>query len=410
MARLSVAGMQKILRKAAVATVSTKPIVRRERRQGGVGADVTARVQPESLRLFARTGGRLDVRIPIKVTVTPVMPGLTDVVVDYDGCKATTFLVTLPVVPGFSKDGELRFAAGKVTANNAKYRCRIYTNWLGDIGGHKSANVTRAIRQEIEKQGRNALSGLIKQINARLPTKKALQALLRQPAAFGSAISLGIDQPRVRLRGVEVDGDDYTLIGALEGFPRLRFGAEWADAPDVPAAGGVRDGFRVPARLMFPTDRRLLPDATLSKASGCLGAFRLQSVAARDDLAVLQRCDSTVPRNVIWLSGDSAPPPDSARPFERPMSNFLSDAVTWLEDPRLWRDVRGVGRLRGEVAAFRQLVERFQADTTLPIKDRGSLSFRDLGVDLHRLWVTNEAILADVSLVGNATLQLDLIP
>ena len=62
------------------------------------------------------------------------------------------------------------------------------------------------------------------------------------------------------------------------------------------------------------------------------------------------------------------------------------------------------------MAAFRQLVDRFQADTTLPIQGRGSLSFRDLGVDLHRFWVTKEALLADVTLVGRAELTLNLMP
>jgi hypothetical protein len=212
------------------------------------------------------------------------------------------------------------------------------------------------------------------------------------------------------LRGVEVDRDNYTLIGKLEGLPRLRFGDDWTDAADPPTAADVRDGFRLPARLMFPTDKRLLPDASLVKASGCLGAFRLQPVTGRDDLAVLQRCDVSDTRNVIWLSGDRTAPPDTANAFERPMSNFLDEILAWLDEPELWRGVAGIEQLRSEVAVFRQLVERFQADTTLPIQDRGSLSFRNLGIDLHRLWVTEEAILADVSLVGNATLQLDLMP
>jgi hypothetical protein len=72
--------------------------------------------------------------------------------------------------------------------------------------------------------------------------------------------------------------------------------------------------------------------------------------------------------------------------------------------------VQGVERLRAEVAAFRDLVERFQDDTTLPIPGRGELSFSDLGLDLHRLWVTNEAIQADVTLVGKAELTVNLMP
>ena len=422
--------MQEILRKEAVATVSTKSVVHRERRQAGVGVDVTSRVRPEALQLLARRGGQLDLRIPVDINVKPVIPDQVKAGVTYDGCGSTRFFVTMPFVPSFTQHGALQFRPGKVTARNNGFRCRIFTTLAGDAYGAMKnlgktlegvfsgrgvekladVDVTASIRKEMIRLGRKALAGRIKQVNARLPTGQALQGLLRQPAAFGSAISLGIDQPRVRLSGVQVTGDSYDLLGSLEGYPRLRFGKDWADAPDLPAMSNVGDGFRVPARLMFPTDERLLPDATLTKASGCLGVFRLRPVAGRDDLAVLQRCDVSETRNVIWLSGDRTAPPDTANAFERPMSNFLDEILSWLEEPELWRGVAGVKDLRREVAAFRQLVERFQADTTLPIQDRGSLSFRDLGIDLHRLWVTDEAILADVSLVGKATLQLDLMP
>lgn len=428
-ARLSVAGMQQILRQEAMALVSPaslaagspkdfkcrasgKSVVCRPRRKGGVGADVTARVKPESLRLIARPDGRLDVRLPIDVTVTPVKPGITDWGVDNTGCGRTTFRVTMPFKPTFSDAGRLQFAAGKVTADNARFQCLIYTNVLGAIfgGRHEEVDVAQLIRQVMVSLGKQALAGRIQQINARLPTEQALQALLHRPAAFGSLISLGIDHPRVQLRGVRVEGEDYMLIGSLEGYPRLRFGEDWAAATDPPVSEDAIDGFRVPARLLFPTDRRLLPDATLARASSCLGAFRLQPVAGREDLAVLQRCNVDDNRNVIWLSGDDEPPPDSAIRFERPMSNVLGEIVAWLEEPDLWRGVQGVERLRREVAEFRQLVERFQADTTLPIQDRGDLSFSDLGLDLHRLWVTNEAIQADVTLVGKAELTVDLMP
>lgn len=429
-ARLSIAGMQEILRKEAIASVDTDPVIDRPRREAGVGADVRSQVRPESLELIAQSNGRLDVQIPIDITVTPIMPGLTDVGVDYEGCKPTTFNVTMRLVPRFSDDGSLQFAAGRVTADNDDYPCRIYTNVAGDaygafkdpigtIGGIfggkgvkklADVNVTQLIRKVMVSRGRAALAGRIKQVNARLPTEPALQGLLRQPAAFSSVISLGIDYPRIRMRSVQVDGDDYTLIGSLEGYPRLQFGKEWTNAADLPSAGGVSDGFRLPARLLLPTDRDLLPDANLIKASVCLGSFRLQPVAARTDLAVLQRCDASQTRNVIWLSGDSAPPPGSAHPFERPMSNFLSDAVAWLDDPKLWCGVDGIERLRAQVKAFKRVVDGFQADTTLPIQGRGSLSFSDLRIDLHRLWVTGEGILADVTLVGEAELTLDLMP
>ena len=134
-ARLSVAGMQEILRKQAIATVSTKPVVDRPRRDAGVGANVRSQVRPESLRLIARSNGQLDVKIPIHVTVTPVMPGVTDAGVDYEGCKPTTFNATMPLVPQFLGDGSLQFVAGKVTVDNGRYSCRIYTNFAGDAYG-----------------------------------------------------------------------------------------------------------------------------------------------------------------------------------------------------------------------------------------------------------------------------------
>jgi hypothetical protein len=92
------------------------------------------------------------------------------------------------------------------------------------------------------------------------------------------------------------------------------------------------------------------------------------------------------------------------------MRDVLRQMLEWLADEELWVDVDGISELRGEIAAFERLLEQFQQETQLPLDERGSLRFHSLRVDLQSLWVTNEAILGDVVLNGEADLDLKVLP
>ena len=80
----------------------------------------------------------------------------------------------------------------------------------------------------------------------------------------------------------------------------------------------------------------------------------------------------------------------------------------WLDDRELWKGVAGIDRLKSEVAAFRRLLALFQQDTQIPIDTRGTLDFSALQLDLKSLWLTDEAIVADVLLSGHAKLDLTI--
>ena len=429
-ATLSIKAVERSLIAALSAALKADPLRAQQVKEHGVTVTVTPTVRASRLKLRGTSSGQLTISVPVGVVVDTQREPLPQLVVHPDGCAPTTFTVSATYSPAFSPAGVLSYRRGPVGNDNQDYRCSIVSNDAVDTGrnigevfasgfgiGRKpdfrkavDVDVSSRIQAKLRAAARVAFDQRVAELTALFPDRELVGALLSRPAAFGSVISLGIDHPQVRIKSATAKGDAYTLIGSVEGLPRLRFGDDWVEAGDLPPQEGGGKGFRLPARLLLPTDSNLLPDANLIKASACLGSFRLQPVAARTDLAVLQRCDVGETRNVIWLSGDSAPPPGSAHPFERPMSNFLTDAVAWLEDPKLWGGVDGIERLRAQVRAFKRVVDGFQADTTLPIQDRGRLSFSRLRIDLHRLWVTGEAILADVTLVGQAELVLDLTP
>lgn len=427
-ATLSIAGIQQLLR-AAAADSGIRPHKISKRKKAGVGVDLSAAPRLKELTVEADRNGTLTLAVPIDVTVTPVRPGKTVHAVDVSGCRPTTFTISLPLVPNIAKDGRLTFRLGRVTTDNRGYKCRMTTNAVGDLGSAvetrgvlgvigdvvtwkgipKAADVDVAqlIRAGIVEIGTALAAARIDQINGLLPGEAQLRRLIEQPAVFGDAVTLGIDRPALRVLSVAAEGDAYRLMAALQGRPRLLFVDEWT--ADASAAGDVTaaDGFRLPATLLFPTDTDLLPDPMSNAASGWLGAFRLRPVPAKTDLAVLQRRDPDGVKNVVWLSGGQHDwADDRRRVFDQPMSNVLQRVVCWLSDPELWRDVDGVSELKGEVLAFKRLLERFEEETRIPLGARGSLHFHDLRVDLRSLLVTDEAILADVILHGRARLDM----
>lgn len=431
---LSIGEMQKKLRAAAAGAPGVQSKTYKERKSGGVGADVTATPNLGALSLTADAKGTFTLRVPIAITVKAVRPGATALAVDVVGCGPTSFNVSVAFDPIISDDGRLAFGLGPVTADNARYVCRIKTNAVGDV--HEAVknrgvfgvlgdvitwkgipvaadvDVTQAIRARMQAVGSDLAGARIEQINRLLPDDRQLQRMIQRPAVFGKAVTLGIDRAALRVRRVAAKGDVYQLIGVLQGRPRLLFVDRWSpDTSDVPDAATVDavDGFRLPATLLFPTSDTLVPDPTLQNASGWLGSFRLHPVPNKPDLAVLQRRSGEGAKNVVWLSGGQhQQAPVKTRTFDRPMDNVLQEIFDWLNDPQLWQGVEGVAEMKREVLVFKRLLENFQAETRVPLDGRGSLRFYELVVNLRSLWVTDEAILADVVLHGRARLDLNV--
>lgn len=146
----------------------------------------------------------------------------------------------------------------------------------------------------------------------------------------------------------------------------------------------------------------------MQRVSGCVGNFRLAPVPGRTDLSILQDCKALPAKNIIWLSGQRAAPRGDAYAFEKPIDDVLDQVDAWLDDRELWKGVAGIDRLKSEVAAFRRLLALFQQDTQIPIDTRGTLDFSALQLDLKSLWLTDEAIVADVLLSGHAKLDLTI--
>lgn len=389
---------------------------------------VTADVRSNGLTVSGRATGNLVVSLPVAVTVTTKLSTAASLAVYRQGCRNTTFTLSAEFQPTFSPAGKLQYRLGNVWTDNGRYTCKIVSNVAADAGTaiinlgktldglFKGKGVARAVDVNIASMIRDGLVGLgkkgfgdkAKAFNKLLPAPAQLRQLLEKPAMFGGAVTLGIDAPRLRVRSAAVKGREYRLTGSVEGRPRLRFGDDWAAAEVDSAEYQTVDGFRLPARLLFPTDPSLLPDASAQQVSGCLGGFRLAPVPDRQDMAVLQRCSTGSASNVIWLSGAGNVPPSRGFQFDRRMSDVFTEIIAWLNDPDLWGSVDGIARLRNEVAGVQRLLQRFQEDTRIPVDQRGSLHFYELAVDLDRIWVTKEAILADVMLHGKAKLDIRL--
>ncbi|MDJ0739979.1 MAG: hypothetical protein QNJ91_09695 [Gammaproteobacteria bacterium] len=449
------AAVQRHMRNATIAAVRRSPPQPLSESQGDVKVTVTPTVDAAGLDVDGLRNGSLRVTLPVRFRVDASITGIAQHLVNKVGCRRLTFRVSAVLAPRISQAGSLDYVVGSVDNDNKGYPCRIESNALADVGKGigetfgsgfgilRKPDYSKAVREDISARiqrglrdtARRMLSARLGDIATLLPDANAVGRLLQRPAMFGRAISLGIDAPRLRVTGVSTVGCDaatigrafafgvdaprprgtgvpavacdYRVSGTLDGRPRLVFGDTWevrGDSADIPAA--VAPGFRLPARLMFPTDSALLPDASPQVVSGCVGGFRLRRVPARADLAVLQRCEASDLGNVIWLSGADSPPAGRVHTFERSMANVLQDVVDWLADPALWAGVDGAAALHREVAAMHRRLLAFQQDTRLPVDDRGAIHFSALSIDLRRVWVTDEAILADVVLNGNARLDM----
>lgn len=432
-------GLEALVRKAAarsngnaevvINTCDGRKIVPNQRCNGDVGVKVHARPNAAGITLRPGADGHVTLSVPIPadvyVTFSQRLRDLTD-----DTCNARThvdFRLHADVMPRLPAAGAVAFDLRNVRVDAPGYRCGFKpnakggaVNVLGDVlrgltfGKAEvipkvpdvdiAARVTDGVRLAAE----GVLAAGIGEFNAALPKAGDFEALLRRPAAFGDALSLGIQEGRIVWRRATGNRAFYTLEGEVEGLPWLQFGSN-AEAPDLRAQpGGAKPGFRLPARLLFPTDEHLLPDPAMQRVSGCVGNFRLAPVPGRTDLSILQDCKALPAKNIIWLSGQRTAPRGDAYAFEKPIDDVLDQVDAWLDDRELWKGVAGIDRLKSEVAAFRRLLALFQQDTQIPIDTRGTLDFSALQLDLKSLWLTDEAIVADVLLSGHAKLDLTI--
>lgn len=427
-ASLSLQALQQKLRNAVAAALKGQTIRAKTYGTKQVSVTITPTVLSDQLTVRGIADGRLKVGIPIRVGVGAVISGITNLAVYADGCRDTTFTVSAMLAPSISPTGELSYRIQSVANDNTGYRCRIVSTPGADaasdvkeffdsgLGLGRKPKYGKAVHRDVStelqaglRERANALfSDRITDFNRMMPDADVLYAMLKNPAVFGTAITLGIDAPSLRVTGVSASGDDYRVNGVLEGFPRLVFGDVWEESQQRQVTDSDKPGFHLPARILFPTDRRLRPDASVEPPSGCVGGFRLSRVPGRQDMAALQRCDTEAQENVIWLSGRRDVPLSDVFEFDRALTNVLDDIVAWLGDASLWRGVDGVEALRHEVELMQQRLDGFQWETELPIDTRGVIRFDQLSLDLRRVWVTDEAILADVVLNGQARLDLKL--
>jgi len=400
-ATLSINAIRTKLRQSAAAAFRKSPPKPVSGERDGVRVTVTPKVLANGLDLSGSSNGTLVVSVPISIALKIEKKGLAHSV-GVKGCDDTTFNVSATFDPQITSTSGLRFTLGDVELDNAAYNCSLHVIVKVD-------DVDTRIREKLKELGRTAFETTLDEFNSLLPKDAELLGMLRKPAGFGGAVMLGIDAPRLRIKHVAFKGDVYRISGVVEGRPRLLFGDDgWVAQKANPDELAANAGFRLPARLLFPTDPMLLPDSSAHKASGCLGSFRLHPVPGRRDLAVLQRCGPNVGSNVIWLSGANEAPPPEVRVFNRSMTKVLNEIVTWLDDQSLWSGVEGIPRLRREVNAFRRLLDVFQEETAIPVDTRGSVHFFDLNMDLIGVWVNDEAIIANVMLTGKARLNIAL--
>ncbi len=428
-ATLSLGTLQEKLRRATAQAIGKSPPPAKTYGPKTVRVKVTPSVVPNRLKVTGRANGAIRISVPIRVRVDTAVTGGAELAVYADGCKATTFTLSADFVPSVTPEGTLSYRLGSVSNNNRRYRCSIVSNSAADAGKHigeffasgfglgrrpeyskvADVDVSARIQAGLKAFGRDALRARADEFNALLPDEDDLRALLREPAMFGNALTLGIHAPKLRITQVAAKGDQYRVTGVLEGRPRLVFGDTWVKAPALPEQPADA-GFHLPARLLFPTDPRLLPDPSSRQVSGCVGGFKLSSVPGSRDLAVLQRCEAGVNGNVVWLSGAREPPTGKVHVYDRSMSNVLDEIVDWLGDPSLWKGVEGAAKLHQQMRLLRRRLDLFQAGTEIPVDTRGRLHFDSLSVDLDRVWVSEEAILADVILNGRARLDIRLGP
>jgi len=399
-ATVSIKGIRNKLRQSAAAAFQKSPPEPVSVERDGVRVTVTPTVLAQRLGVSARPDGKLNVSVPIKISVD-VEKSFWTATVGVKGCEPKTFTVSARFDPRIEPTGGLSFTLGDVWVRPAEYLCGLY--WIVEL-----ENVATKIQRRLEALGQTAFKSRLREFNALLPKRAELLAMLKQPAVFGGAVTLGFDAPRLQITRLTSKGDVYRISGVVEGHPRLLFGDGWAADESGAGDSVAHAGFRLPARLLFPTDATLLPDVSPHKASGCLGAFRLHPVPDRRDLAILQRCGTDPVSNVIWLSGANEAPPPHVRMFNRSMTDVLTEIVTWLDDESLWRGVGDAVALRQKVQEFHELLDLFQKKTTIPVDTRGDVHFYDLNMDLIGVWVNSEAILADVMLTGKARIDVKL--
>ena len=428
---LSLAAMEKAVERAAVAAMPIKPVTRSVRKTAGVGVDVVATPRLADLRLTAAAKGALTASVPIDIRVTPVRPGVTSAAVTVQGCGATTFNVRLTFEPVISSQGALSFKAGTASADNARYTCRIMTNVLGDAVGAVSdplgtlgdlfagrgvkrkadVDVAAEIRSTLVHLGSGYMQDRIGQINGFVPGERALSRLLSRPVTFGNVVTLGLQRPRLVMQRIAARGDAYQLIGAVEGYPRLTFGnsqtaaAQGAPNPSTEAA----DGFELPAVAVFPRDRSWLP----APAAWGKSYFRLRPVPNRKNLVAVQYRNGSSTDNLIWLSGSDVVPPADSITFGEPMRDVLGELLDWLNKPKAFEASAEVDRLKQRIQEMVQVIARFEQQTMLSPDDTGEsgelseLNFSDISIDMKQVWVTPEAIWAEIALRGKAELKVD---
>lgn len=421
--RLSQGDMEHRLRELAETWIGPEkplPVVKRTplKRFGEVVSTVPYQIKPKGLQVASNASRpSLTVSLPIDINSSHRIDGMAGAVIESRGCGAGEFILkaryAMDVV-----SGRLVLNEQRTWVDDGGHECVIGVRgpakWVTD--GIKlikpdlrtEVDVTAKMRSGVLAQARPALDHARTQLVAWLADADRVRQLAAAPVSFARAVMLGLESTIFVPSDIGIEGDDLVLRGDVGGYPRIHFGVDWPEATPVSGDIADADGFKLPLKALFPRDRALLPEPDTTKVSGWSGgsAFRLKAIPGRNDLVALQHNHDERVENLIWLSGDTGFPENDPMAFDKPMRDVFRELVCWLNRKEMWRGVTGIDALRKRVVDVRATLARFERETRLPLDGRGELFFRDMRVDLRRVWVTDQAIWADLVLHGRARLEM----
>ncbi len=420
--RLSRGDMEHRLRGLAETWIGPKkplPVIKRTplKTFGEVVSTVPYRIKPKGLQLASNASqSSLTVSLPIDINSSHRIEGMAGAVIGSRGCGAGEFVLKARYVMDVVSD-RLVLNEQRTWVDDGGHECVIDVRgpakWVTDgirlikPDLRTEVDVTSKMRAGVLAQAGPALDQARMQLVAWLGDSDRVRRLAAAPVSFGRAVKLGLDSAVFVPVDIGVAGDDWVLRGSLGGYPRIRFGSDWPAVTPAWADTAAVDGFKLPLKALFPRDRALLPESDTTKGSGWSGsAFRLKAIPGREDLVALQHNHDGRVENLIWLSGETGFPENDPMAFDKPMRDVFRELVCWLSRREMWRGVTGIDALRERVIDVRSTLARFERETRLPLDGRGELFFRDLRVDLRRVWVTDQAIWADLVLQGRARLDM----
>jgi hypothetical protein len=377
--------------------------------------------------------GAVRVRLPLRIDADHATEGLAKAVLTRSGCGRHHFYLDALFQPEVV-DGRI-VVSERFAVDSSGYRCTVglkgtlekavevvdgtrrVIGWVRDkVTGRTTVvepidtrrEISGDIRAGILAKARDSLDAVRPMLHGMLANAAAVRGIANRPVVFGGVIALGIDPAAFVASGVAVDDRQVTVSGTLRGRPRIHFGSDWPAPQNAPggAGAGSATGFRLPLQVLFPRGEALLPVAD-ERAGGGAG-FRVLPVPARPQMVVLEYAEGGTTENLVWLTGSVERPSARATRFDAPMADVLDELHGWLDDPERWHGVAGIAALKAEVADLQRLLARFESPTDLPLGDAGTLTFRELRVDLQTAWVTPAAIRAKVVLRGRAAVDVTL--